>query len=275
MRRLWMLLFVLPLVWAEPVYPAFATAQPTTDDSTEPPGDTGRGLEDEGKDLWDFDDEEEDVETWGALVRDQAPDLALFTLFATLTLVSFFRKSVWLKYVTFVAAIGYMGFAKSQLISVVNIYGAMTGNMPVFRYSLAWYLFAAFTVVSTVLWGRLYCGRVCAYGALTQLLDRFVPARLRVDVPAWLEQRAAWIKYGLQFLDYKGNIAATPEHRRHHPRQCYSPRIMLCILGIDENLKRPDAPRFIQNIIQCDVDSVIAFRPLKLIGTPRQFARTI
>ncbi|HCE02121.1 MAG TPA: hypothetical protein DEQ98_02675 [Acidobacteria bacterium] len=197
MRRLWMLLFVLPLVWAGPVYPAFATAQPTTDDSTEPPGDTNRGLENEGKDLWDFDDEEEDVETWGALVRDQAPDLALFTLFATLTLVSFFRKSVWLKYVTFVAAIGYMGFAKSQLISVVNIYGAMTGNMPVFRYSLAWYLFAAFTVVSTVLWGRLYCGRVCAYGALTQLLDRFVPARLRVNVPPWLEQRAAWVKYGL------------------------------------------------------------------------------
>ena len=103
-----LLLFLLPLVWAGPVYPAFATAQPAPDDSTEPPGDTNRELENEGEDLWDFDDEEEDVETWGALVRDQAPDLALFTLFATLTLVSFFRKSAWLKYVTFVAAIGYM-----------------------------------------------------------------------------------------------------------------------------------------------------------------------
>ena len=106
-------------------------------------------------------------------------------------------RSVGLRYATWVAAIVYLGFAKSQLISVVNVYGLVTGNLPVFRYSLAWYLFAGFTVVSTVLWGRLYCGRICAFGALTQLLDRIVPARLRVEVPVWLERRAARIKYGL------------------------------------------------------------------------------
>ncbi len=148
-------------------------------------------------DLWQFDDEEEEVETWGMLLRDQATDLLLFVGFATLTLVSFFRKSVRLKYVTLAVAVVYLGFTKSQLISVVNIYGLATGNLPIFKYSLAWYLFAGFTVVSTVLWGRLYCGRICAYGALTQLLDRVVPARLRVDVPKWLERRAARIKYGL------------------------------------------------------------------------------
>ena len=147
-------------------------------------------------DLWQFEDEEE-VETWGMLLRDQAGDLLLFVAFAALALVSFFRKSVRLKYVTLVAAVVYLGFSKSQLISIVNIHGLLTGNLPVFKYSLAWYLFAGFTLVSTVLWGRLYCGRVCAYGALTQLMDRIVPARLRVDVPKWLERRAALVKYGL------------------------------------------------------------------------------
>jgi len=131
------------------------------------------------------------------LLQDQARDLVLFAAFATLALVSFFRKSVALKYVTLVAALGYLGFGKSQLISVVNIYGLMTGNLPVFRYSLSWYLFATFTLVTTVLWGRLYCGRVCAFGALTQLMDRVLPARLRLDVPGWLESRAALVKYGL------------------------------------------------------------------------------
>ena len=157
------------------------------------------GFEDdeEGADAWSFGDEEEEAETWGALLRDQAADLGFFTVFAALVLVGFFRKSVPLKYVTLAAAVAYMGFTKSQLISVVNVYGLVTGNMPVFRYSLAWYLFAAFTVITTVMWGRLYCGRVCAFGALTQLMDRVVPARLRLEVPAWLEQRAAWIKYGL------------------------------------------------------------------------------
>ena len=148
-------------------------------------------------DLWQFEDEEEEVETWGTLLRDQAGDLLLFVAFATLALISFFRKSVRLKYVTLVAAVAYLGFSKSQLISVVNIYAVLTGNLPVFKYSLGWYLFAGFTVVSTVLWGRLYCGRVCAYGALTQLLDRVVPARLRVEVPKWLERRASLVKFGL------------------------------------------------------------------------------
>ena len=111
--------------------------------------------------------------------------------------MSFFRKSAALKYVTLVAAVAYLGFAKSQLISVVNVFSLVTGNLPVFRYSLAWYLFAGFTVVSTVLWGRVYCGRICAYGALTQLLDRIVPARLRLEVPPWLERHAAKVKYVL------------------------------------------------------------------------------
>ncbi len=147
------------------------------------------------QDPWGFEDTE--VETWATLLQDQAGDLALFVGFATLALVSFLRKSVGLKYATLVAAVVYLGLAKSQLISVVNIYGALTGNLPIFRYNLAWYLFAGFTVVSTVLWGRLYCGRVCAFGALTQLMDRFVPARMRIEVPRWLERRAALIKYGL------------------------------------------------------------------------------
>ncbi len=147
-------------------------------------------------DLWEFEDEEE-TETWSALLQDQALDLSLFVAFATLALVSFFRKSAALKYVTLVAAVAYLGFAKSQLISVVNVFSLVTGNLPVFRYSLAWYLFAGFTVVSTVLWGRVYCGRICAYGALTQLLDRIVPARLRLEVPPWLERHAAKVKYVL------------------------------------------------------------------------------
>ena len=147
-------------------------------------------------DLWEFEDEEES-ETWSALLQDQALDLSLFVAFATLALVSFFRKSAALKYVTLVAAVAYLGFAKSQLISVVNVFSLVTGNLPVFRYSLAWYLFAGFTVVSTVLWGRVYCGRICAYGALTQLLDRIVPARLRLEVPPRLERHAAKVKYVL------------------------------------------------------------------------------
>jgi polyferredoxin len=147
---------------------------------------------------WEFEDEAEaPVETWRQLVRDQAIDLGLFAAFAALALTSFFRKSVKLKYVTLAAAVAYLGIYKSQLLSIVNVFGAMQGNLPLFRYNLGWYLFAVFSVVTTVLWGRLYCGRVCAYGALTQLLDPIVPARYRFDVPLRIERHAAKIKYAV------------------------------------------------------------------------------
>jgi NosR/NirI family transcriptional regulator, nitrous oxide reductase regulator len=146
-------------------------------------------------DPWGFD--EDDSETWQEILRPQAADVALTTAFLAFAMVSFFRKSVPLKYVTFVLAVGYMGFYKSNLISVVNIFGVIDQNLPIAKHNVMWYIFAVFTVVSTVLWGRVYCGRICAFGALTQLMDATLPKKLRVEPPAWLEQRAAWIKYGL------------------------------------------------------------------------------
>jgi hypothetical protein len=148
---------------------------------------------------WNFDDVEDVQPSLLELVRAQALDIALFAGFAALALVSFFRKSVALKYVTLVLAVLYMGVYKSQLMSVVNIFGAVTGNLPIWSYSLAWYAFAIFTIVTTVLWGRLYCGRICAFGALTQLIDAVVPDRFRVNVPQSLEHKAGYIKYGILF----------------------------------------------------------------------------
>lgn len=146
-------------------------------------------------DPWGF--EEEAVETWADILGPQVPDLMWLAAFLVLALVSFHRKSVPLKYVTLVVAVGYMGFAKSHLISITNIFSVLDWNLPVVKYNLAWYLFAGFTVVSTVLWGRLYCGRVCAFGAFTQLMDAVLPQAWRVDVPRAIERRASWIKFGL------------------------------------------------------------------------------
>jgi polyferredoxin len=136
------------------------------------------------------------AETWGDILGPQALDLALLTAFIALAMVSFFRKSVRLKYIALVAAVGYLGLTKSSLVSISDVFRLTDLNLPPLKYSLAWYLFTGF-VVSTVLWGRVYCGRVCAYGALTQLMDAAIPKRLRVNVPAKLERRAASIKYGL------------------------------------------------------------------------------
>jgi NosR/NirI family nitrous oxide reductase transcriptional regulator len=133
------------------------------------------------------------------VVLGQTLDLALFGAFAALALTSFLRKSVRLKYVTLVASVLYLGFYKSQLLSIVNIFSTLKGNPPLFLSNLGWSAFVVFAVVTTVLWGRVYCGRVCAFGALTQLIDAVMPARLRVTVPAALERRLSFVKYVVLF----------------------------------------------------------------------------
>ena len=151
----------------------------------------------QSKDAWHFADEDQEVPGWTQDVKDQAPDLALFAGFATLALISFFRKSERLKYVTMGVSLVYLGFVRSQLITIVNIFALTRWNLPDFRHNLAWYLFAIFTLVTTILWGRLYCGRVCAFGSMTQLMDRVLPAKLRLEIPRRIEDKAAYIKYGI------------------------------------------------------------------------------
>ena len=134
---------------------------------------------------------------WYDVIEPQWLDVLLLTLFITLTFVSFFRKSVRLKYVTLVAAVVYLGVMKSNLLGVVDIFRIFSWQLPIFKYAIAWYLFTGFAIVSTIIWGRIYCGRICAFGALTQLMDRVVPKAWRYDVPLRVEKRVNLIKYGV------------------------------------------------------------------------------
>jgi len=145
---------------------------------------------------WNFSDEEA-APSWTDDLKDQAADLTKFSAFAVVALIGFFRKSEILKWITMGIAVIYLGFIRSQLITIVNIFGLVVWNLPVFRHNMTWYLFAGFTVITTILWGRVYCGRVCAFGAMTQLLDKVVPAKIRFELPRKIEQRANYIKYGL------------------------------------------------------------------------------
>ena len=147
-------------------------------------------------DPWGFDDEVK-VETWADILRPQALDIALTTGLIAFALFSFSKRSKVLKYSTLVFTLVYLGVMKSTMISVTDIFRVVDLNLPEFKYSVAWYLFAGFAVISTVVWGRFYCGRMCAFGAFTQILDAVVPRRLRMEPPLWLERRASYIKYGL------------------------------------------------------------------------------
>jgi NAD-dependent dihydropyrimidine dehydrogenase PreA subunit len=151
-------------------------------------------------DPFGFSEDEDATPTFAQIIRGEALNLSLLTAFTALALVGFFRKNETLKTITLVASVAYLGFYKSSLITIVNVYGLLSWNLPTLRDGILTYFVFVFMLASTVVWGRLYCGRVCAFGALTQLMDKVVPARFRVAVPPALERRAGYIKYGLLAL---------------------------------------------------------------------------
>ena len=180
-RRTIVLLFLfiaVPAVYAQPEAAQHEAAQPEADP-------------------WGFAGEEEAEPTLAEHLADQWVDVALFLGFAALTMAGFLRKDDRIHLVTLVAAFAYLGLYKSEIISIVNVFSIFTLNLPIFAYNIEWYAFAVFTLGTTLLWGRVYCGRVCAFGALTQLIDRVVPARLQWRVPRVLERRAGYVKYGI------------------------------------------------------------------------------
>ena len=104
------------------------------------------------------DDADEDL---AEVIMGQIFDLLVLSAFLSLALVSFFKNSSTLKVVTLIISVVYLGFLKSGLLSVVNIFGLIEWNFPLFRYSLSWYLLMFFTVASdgavgkAILWSNM------------------------------------------------------------------------------------------------------------------------
>jgi len=142
-----------------------------------------------------MDEDDDELASITSMLRQETPGLLLLAGFFALALWSFFTNSERLKVMTLVAAVGYLGFARNNLVSVVDIFSVIGWNFPAFPAGVRWYVLGGFAVISTVLWGRFYCGRVCAFGALTQLMDRVLPTRWRVEPPKWLERRAGYVKF--------------------------------------------------------------------------------
>lgn len=173
--------------------PAAGPAAPAS-----PPAEAAGGDDDGG---WNFEDEDEEEaareQTLGEIVRPQIPDIAAFTGLMVLCMVSFARRSPALKIATLIYTLVFLGFMRSQLYSVVNIFGLMTMNLPIFSHAIFTYMFWIAALGTTVVWGRLYCGRLCAFGALTQLMDTVIPNRWQLKIPAKVEQNAFYFKYAL------------------------------------------------------------------------------
>lgn len=118
-------------------------------------------------------------------------------LLATLTLAT---KSRRLRWTTLLATFLLLGYYDGGFLSVSHILAAISVGPSVFLGDLPLLMLAGFTVVTTLLWGRVFCGFLCPFGALQDLLEKVVPKRYRRELPPAVHRQLLKLKYAILAL---------------------------------------------------------------------------
>ncbi len=129
-----------------------------------------------------------------------------------ITLIGFYDKGQRFRYGVMAVAILVLGFGKQDFVSVLHILNLPGTGLPDPTDNLFWYILAAFTLVTTILFGRVYCGYLCPYGMFTELLGRASEQLRRFALRR--SNRARLFALGARFVPYPGKIQITPRVQR-------------------------------------------------------------
>lgn len=132
------------------------------------------------------------VTPWGKVL--------MLSLVFALAMIAFFTKSERWRWSALGLTLVYLGFIDGGFLSVSHITGALTQGPGIFLNNLPVLMIVVFTVVTVLLWGRIFCSSLCPFGALQDLITRFTPKKLRLKVPQAIHDRALYIKYGILAL---------------------------------------------------------------------------
>jgi len=173
--------YVLP-----PVGVALATGQPWEDPSADDGMDFGSS----------------DMESGFSRLVNEAPlgqVFAMIGLFA-LVMTAFLRKSATVRWVTLACTLGYLGWYDGGFLSISHITSGLKVGPSMYLNDAPVLLIVVFTLVTTLLWGRIFCSSLCPFGALQDFITRIVPKRWQFKVPQKIHDRAIYIKYGILAL---------------------------------------------------------------------------
>jgi ferredoxin len=203
-------------------------ASASTSELTDTDADAGLALADGSLDLsssgpppaaaqsvpsFDFatlEDFEEETALSRLLTETQWAPVVRLVLLLGLVLYAFFAKSVPVRAVTLAATLIYLGFFDGGFLSVSHIASGLAVGPGFYLGDMAMLFMIAFTVATTLLFGRVFCGFLCPFGALQDLIDHLVPKRLQRKLPQRIHDKALYIKYGVLVLIL--GLAAAPAH---------------------------------------------------------------
>ncbi|NQW18482.1 MAG: 4Fe-4S binding protein [Chloroflexi bacterium] len=139
-----------------------------------------------------------DESTLDRLITQAAETRALvLSVLLVMALFAFMRKDRIARWIVLGFSIVFMGFMDGSFLSVSHIIHGIHLGPSLFTSDLSLLLVTGFVIATTLLWGRVFCGFICPFGALQAFMSRLAPRRIRRELPASINDRAQYVKYGL------------------------------------------------------------------------------
>ena len=116
-------------------------------------------------------------------------------LVIVLASLAFITKSAALRWVSLATTAVVLGWMDGGFLSISHVTGLIWVGPSAIASDLPLLIMAVFTVVTVLVWGRVFCGYLCPFGALQDFIDWLVPARFKRELPTDVHRNALKAKY--------------------------------------------------------------------------------
>lgn len=148
----------------------------------------------------DFTEADEDSAVDRLLASTSWARVGWMVLVLALASAAFFTKIPALRWISLGATFVVLGFVDGGFLSISHITGLIWVGPSAIMDDLPLLIMVAFTLVTLLLFGRIFCGFLCPFGALQDFIDRLVPARFKRELPREVHRGALKVKYGILAL---------------------------------------------------------------------------
>ncbi|MBF0618762.1 MAG: FMN-binding protein [Candidatus Omnitrophica bacterium] len=119
-----------------------------------------------------------------------------------LALTALLLKNTLLRWAAMLGGFIYFGLITKTMLSIIQIANAALGNIPGFFAQPLWFMTLLLGLAATFVVGRIYCGSLCPFALLQDLLFKlFGKRRVRTfPISVTTDQNTRYVKYALLFL---------------------------------------------------------------------------
>jgi len=116
-----------------------------------------------------------------------------------LALIVSYRGGFWSRLVVLVLTLVFGGIILNAQYSSEQISSILSLHVPAVGFSGAFLLLAAIPLL-VIIFGNIYCGYICPFGAAQELLSYIVPKRFKSQLTIETMQKARFVKYVVLFV---------------------------------------------------------------------------